>query len=274
MAVETWLLDIGNTSLKLFRLEADTQCLLRALDPVRRFANKDDFAAFVSDTFTRINPQSFDVRVYVASVRSDDETQELLRCLQIKNVTLHQVSTSADSFGLKNSYAKPEKMGVDRWLAMLGGQLLSRRPFIVIDAGTAITVDAVANNVHIGGWIAPGYQLALNAVTGNTRRVFQAQFESAEVAFGNDTEACLHLGCVAQLNGLVLVAQQLMSTQHPEFTVILAGGDRDRLLSVKEMLATKHIVNVNNIVFYGLLRFALAEMPLQMQRKCAESLDI
>ena len=45
-------------------------------------------------------------------------------------------------------------MGVDRWLAILGAAKLTDKPFAVIDAGTAVTVDFVADGQHLGGRLA------------------------------------------------------------------------------------------------------------------------
>ncbi|WP_100644209.1 type III pantothenate kinase [Alteromonas facilis] len=270
MRNEYWLFDIGNTQCKLLRICRDGSDMLTNIDtdPVK-FTDHLELQAFVAQyTSTK------DIDAFVASVRSDEETQRFIDAMQTLARSVEHIHTQAETFGLHNSYSQPNKMGVDRWLAMIGSQLLTDKPFIVVDAGTAVTIDAVAENKHLGGWIAPGYQLGLNAVTGNTRRVYQRAFTETDVVFGNDTEACLHYGELAQLNGMIWMACDLMGKKSPDFDIIIAGGDQHLFEQMDSLLHNKSFLRARNIVFLGLIRFLLAKEPLETQRKCVESLDI
>lgn len=78
-----------------------------------------------------------------------------------------------DAFGVRNAYAKPEMLGIDRWLALVAARRASTRPTCVLNAGTALTVDALdGDGRHLGGFIVPGLQLLndslsqANAATG------------------------------------------------------------------------------------------------------------
>ena len=59
---------------------------------------------------------------------------------------------------LINSYDKPNSLGSDRWLAMIASyEMNPGRGFILVDIGTAITIDLVDNSgLHLGGVIFPG----------------------------------------------------------------------------------------------------------------------
>ena len=164
-------------------------------------------------------------------------------------------------------------MGVDRWLAMLGAQILVESDFLVIDAGTAITCDAVFEQHHIGGWIAPGYTLLRKAVTANTARVSEADIEDASINWGQDTEACLHFGCIAQLHGLVQQASALMQNHTSEFQTVISGGDADLLKSASSSGLKKPPRFIDNIVMFGLLRFALKDLPFSQIKFVAHALS-
>ena len=67
--------------------------------------------------------------------------------------------------GLTLAYADPSRLGVDRWLAMLAARAATTGPVCVIQAGTAVTFDAVdAAGAHRGGLIIPGPRLMAEAL--------------------------------------------------------------------------------------------------------------
>lgn len=264
MRANVCLLDIGNTSIKACALSVDEA--FDNIQTVSPIAVYDDVQTWIDSIVFKPH-----CKVIIASVRSESENQAILQALAAQGFKVQSVATEKRRFGLTNSYANESKMGVDRWLAMLGAQLLCPEPFVVLDAGTAITVDGVADGQHLGGWIVPGFQLAQQAVTGNTRRVFQASFDDTNLTFGQDTEACLHYGCVAQANGLLAMAEHIMSKIGKDYRVVISGGDQ---LLFKQSTSDAPRLFVTNIVFVGLLRYAMAEFGLEKQQIAAQSLDI
>ena len=60
--------------------------------------------------------------------------------------------------GISLHYEQPETFGADRLLAMRAARDRTRSPLVVVDAGSAITVDGLSeDNEHCGGWVVPGY---------------------------------------------------------------------------------------------------------------------
>ena len=77
----------------------------------------------------------------------------------------------AEDAGVVNSYVRPERLGVDRWLAIVEAWH-SRGAAIVIDCGSAITLDAVSSaGRHQGGYIVPGLRMLERSLTGGTGAV-------------------------------------------------------------------------------------------------------
>ncbi|MBT0587790.1 type III pantothenate kinase [Alteromonas oceanisediminis] len=270
MHCHSLLLDIGNSSIKCRELtrtaREDSGMDIVRWRPLMTFADVDALLAYLGEKKARFNS------VLIGSVRSDSDDTAILKRLTPYATTIELAQTQSAALGLTNSYANPQKMGVDRWLAMLGAQLLCGQNFLVIDAGTAVTADFVVNGLHQGGWIAPGFSLAQEAVTGHTARVTQAPSHQHTIAFGQNTEDCLHFGCLAQLHGIVHQAK-LLAAQFGEFDVILSGGDVDRLRSLNQA-ARNEFIFVDNIVLFGILRMALADMSLDNAQKVARSLLI
>ena len=266
MVRNLWLLDIGNTKVKVVGLVFEEAQL--------RISVSSELALFscANDWLNTVTPSGGEVAF--ASVRSDEYDTEFMNAAEAEGLKIQRIVTEKSAMGLTNSYSRVEKMGVDRWMAMLGAQLFSQRAYVVADAGTAITVDAVDQGMHLGGWIAPGMQLAKDAVTGNTRRVTQDKQPLQSLTFGDDTETCLHLGCVAQLQGMLWQAARLMSKQAEDFSIILSGGDAE-LLSASDIREDFPQVLVKpNIVLYGLLRSVLTNLSLEQQKALANTISL
>ncbi len=63
-------------------------------------------------------------------------------------------------------------MGVDRWLALLAAREITREPVCVVDAGSAVTLDALDElGRHLGGLILPGMAMARRMIHERTARV-------------------------------------------------------------------------------------------------------
>jgi type III pantothenate kinase len=77
------------------------------------------------------------------------------------------ITASETAFGIRNSYARPAALGVDRWLGMVAAWATVQRPTCILNVGTACTVDALdAHGRHLGGLILPGALLLQESITG------------------------------------------------------------------------------------------------------------
>jgi type III pantothenate kinase len=72
-------------------------------------------------------------------------------------------------WGLRNSYTQPRRMGVDRWVAMVGAWAEVQDACLVVDVGTAVTLDAIdETGTHLGGQIIPGVGAMATALSAAT----------------------------------------------------------------------------------------------------------
>jgi type III pantothenate kinase len=87
-------------------------------------------------------------------------------------------SEAASAHGLRNGYEHPERLGADRWAAMIGARAKTSGACLVVCAGTATTVDWInaAGNFR-GGLILPGVRLMRRALAQNTAQLPDADGE-------------------------------------------------------------------------------------------------
>jgi type III pantothenate kinase len=134
--------------------------------------------------------------------------------------------SSPQAAGVSNGYDHPERLGVDRWLALLGAYHSVKGSVCVADCGTAITVDVVdGEGRHQGGVIAPGLALMRRALAVATDGAV-AGGGSFRGVFARETEAAVQGGTVNAAAGLIekLMAEsgRVLDTQP---FLILTGGD-------------------------------------------------
>ncbi|TZF80437.1 type III pantothenate kinase, partial [Cognatilysobacter lacus] len=151
--MSAWLFDLGNTRLKCAPLVAGVVGTVHALP----------HADFV-DGLDSVLPERFDV-AFVASVASDGLRVALLDALVRRCSRIELARTQAHFDGLRIAYATPARLGVDRFLAMLGARRHVPGPVLVCGIGTALTLDLVdGDGHHLGGRIAPSPQLMREAL--------------------------------------------------------------------------------------------------------------
>ena len=205
-----WLLiDAGNTAIK-WRL-ANAEGLLET-------------GGSVSDVVSlcrRVEAEPWSLAV-LASVASDATDAELMSALTAgKEATVHRAAAQTTCLGLMSSYDEPERMGVDRWLAMLAANVHNDGALCVIDAGTAVTVDLVsAEGTHEGGYILPGADLMRRALSSETDRIQVGALETPRIGPGNTTKACVTAGSWRAVIGAV----QSIMAEYPEHRALLTGG--------------------------------------------------
>lgn len=155
--------------------------------------------------------------------------------------------------GLRNGYAQPQRLGADRWIAMLAAwHLAARGAFVVADAGTALTVDVVdPQGRHLGGIIAAGLQTSEKAVLGATRFPTRDTPLVDHAGLGLDTEACVRQGAMLSVLGAI----ERAAAQMPGALCFLTGGDASRLRP--HLAGNWH--EQPQLVLHGLLRLASAD---------------
>lgn len=148
-------------------------------------------------------------------------------------VHLTIVQSRAGIYGLELAYPNPMHFGADRLVGLLAArQLLGQQAAIIIDCGTAVTIDAIqANGKHLGGVILPGLQLLSDALIRRTQAAHMSAtpFDHPQV-FNNNTLQGMGSGCLLSLVGALEGICTRMQEQMTESAqILLCGGDTELL---------------------------------------------
>jgi type III pantothenate kinase len=145
--------------------------------------------------------------------------------------------TQRSGWGVTNSYTQPRRMGVDRWVAMIGAWAEIQAACLVVDAGTAVTIDALDDEgQHLGGQIIPGVATMATSLSSATSDIPQVRPAPGRgVAdlgmFARNTAAAVREGAQNAVAGAVDRAIQTLQSNAYEPVVVLTGGDASRILN-------------------------------------------
>ncbi len=157
-----------------------------------------------------------------------------------RRVTVARAESAAGP--LKNGYTNPAQLGVDRWLAMCAAWRGDAHAVCVVDAGTALTIDAVAAaGQHLGGLIVPGIELMQAALMRETADLGAraagsplASGVSASLAepWARDTRGGIAGGAALAHAALVRHCVAALRGLGPPVRTVVTGGSAEPLLAV------------------------------------------
>ena len=108
-------------------------------------------------------------RVMLANVAGPEAAQRIADSLDAWRPLITEVRSSPAAAGVVNRYRFPDRLGVDRWCALLGARSLHAGPALVVMAGTATTIDTLDAAGHfLGGDILPGIGLMQRSLAHGT----------------------------------------------------------------------------------------------------------
>jgi len=219
-------LDIGNTNITAGVFDGETLVAQWRLS-TQRERTSDEFAAFLFVALGARDLGFAEIRgVAISSVvpsLTPAATQFAREYLKIEPLV---VGKDTDT-GLVNDYDPPRDVGADRLVNALAAWKKFGTTCLIVDFGTATTVDAVSRAGHYrGGAIAPGLQISTNALFQAAARLPRVSLEAPPNALGQNTAHSLQSGLVFGYAGLVkeLIARTLPELEDENVTVLATGG--------------------------------------------------
>ena len=150
-----------------------------------------------------------------------------------KEMHLAKPLVAGDDFPIpmQTDVDEPERVGADRLLAALAAYRRARSACLIVDCGTAITVNAVrAGGVFVGGTIFPGLAMMAKALARGTALLPETALPDRAPPVGKNTEQAIAAGLLHGAAGavanLIIVASEVVGS---EAAVFLTGGDAARL---------------------------------------------
>ncbi|MBN1953259.1 MAG: type III pantothenate kinase [Bacteroidales bacterium] len=237
------VIDIGNSRMK-YALFSDNQLIEEHIH--------DDNNGGVEDFIRQKKDQV--QRGIISAVGSIPPTLSgLLEELQISMLQLNHNTP----LPFKNSYNSKETLGADRLAAIAGACFLyPSRNVLVIDAGTALTIDLkTSEEEYLGGNISPGINMRFRALHEYTRKLPLLEMEETNTSLGKNTrEAIINgvkSGLIHEVNGYL----ETLDNKYSDLVVLVTGGDRqffdNRLKKTIFVVSNLTLVGLNFILRYN-----------------------
>jgi type III pantothenate kinase len=217
------LLDLGNTRMKwALMLQPEGWLAQGALDWQEGFAAQLESALAGLPT-----PEMIVAASVVDAAREALVADVISRRFAREPIWLR---TPASACGVRNAYAEPQRLGVDRFLAMVAAYADGYAPCVVASAGTALTLNALAaDGRHLGGLIAPGPLLMQRSLIDATARV-RPERPGEIFDLADNTADAVTSGCWQAAAALIeRFAARVTPLLEAAPTLILGGGDAAEL---------------------------------------------
>jgi type III pantothenate kinase len=237
------LLDIGNSRLKWGVLEDDA---IRRTGHIPQHMIREKGLSVLT---TKL-PRRIDT-VLASNVAGTSFATRLSGVIGMHcNVDVHFARTASNACGVTNSYRQPRRLGVDRWVAMIGAWTEMQAACLIVDAGTALTIDVLDDDgQHLGGQILPGVSLMAETLASRTSDLPNIQRRAASQGRGMEMFATTTAGAVGHgasnaVLGAIERSLAVLRENDIEPTIVLTGGDASRILKSlgEEPIHRPHLV--------------------------------
>jgi type III pantothenate kinase len=218
-----WLIDLGNSRLKCAGLDAQAR-----RGEILALGHEQPNA--LPTLLQQLGQVVGDDEAWLASVASAERTQAVTEALQAAGVTVHRVQTQSRFGRLRVAYPEPAHLGVDRFLGLLAACERKDGPWLIVSAGSALTVDLLAaDGQHQGGLIAPMPTHMRSVLAENFSQLDLPQGRPQD--FADDTADAIASGVRAAVLGLVERSLRKGEEKLGAVPTLLVGGGGAELLA-------------------------------------------
>ena len=219
--------DAGNSRIKWRLLSSDSG----VVQSRGVFANKDlEFWLKELDQISQIK------KIRVSSVAGQYALKQMSAYFSQRNWAFIEAQTAKKTAGVTCAYTDPSTLGIDRWMGIVAAYNQFRSPCIIVDAGSAVSIDIIdGNGLHLGGYIMPGFEMGLQAILAGTSNVRVERLDFKEpMSFmpGHSTEQCLVRGQLLAVKSMVEHIFVGMQAKKIIPEIVLTGGNGEQLVGV------------------------------------------
>lgn len=254
-----WLIDIGNTNIKWCYVIKEENIFGGSLH-YADLSPEEVLETIYQNTLVVNEPN----RVLVSSVGKPSFVMAFYKLLHDRNINVQTIESSNELLGIQNGYTNPKQLGVDRLLAMAAAYQQVKTACIVVDIGTALTLDCVdQTGHHLGGLIVPGTELLINSLRKESSKLETSMTSSHQLAvlpsLGQNTHDAILTGIHSMI--VSFISDQTRSLQNSllsgqEISLLLTGGGAKRF---QQSLGAEWIYEPG-LVLMGLYLVLMAEI--------------
>ncbi len=227
-------LDCGNTRIKWALLAGATLTHLP-------FVLRANAATLVEQVATLLEVDE----VWVSNVAGAEVAEYIALSCASRAWRVNFIRAQQQQCGVQNNYESPEQLGSDRWAALIAARSMGGDAALVVNCGTATTIDALSNNGEfLGGLILPGITLMQSSLVKNAAQLPPSA--GRHVNFPRNTADALASGALQATCGAI--ERQYALLNDTQARVFLSGGASQ---PVQELL-TLPVRSVEDLVLQGL----------------------
>ena len=193
------------------------------------------------------------VGLAIASNVAGDKVQaDIARACERAGVTLTVIRSLPEQLGVVNGYSDPQQLGADRWAALIAAHHAAPGHKLVVNAGTALTIDALtAEGRFLGGLIVPGPALMRRSLDGGTAglRLTEGALRDLPASTPDAITSGAIQACVGAVERL---GKAMAAHEAPPDRIILSGGAAAEIAASLPIAATLH----EHLVLDGLVLIA------------------
>lgn len=225
------LIDIGNSRLKWASVDSKRNPIERdkklwdhsgAID-TKLLSSKEHRAELAHYILNTIPTPSAIGLCSVATETAVEQINELLGPWQ--HCPQFRLLGNSSYPSLRTQYQNAHTLGADRWAGLIAARQLSNDNTLVINAGTATTIDFLGGNgMHYGGWILPGLGLMRQSLLQNTAGLNVVSLDQASTGIGLDTASAIDEGSRLAHLGAIAQAMNFAKQQHQAITRVWIDG--------------------------------------------------
>jgi type III pantothenate kinase len=187
-----------------------------------------------------------------SNVAGPGVARDLAAACDARGMTLRIIASQPAQAGVVNGYRDPAQLGADRWAALVAAHAAGGGHKLVVNAGTALTIDALTGEGRfIGGLIVPGPALMRRSLDRGTAGLRLT--EGAYADFPATTPDAITTGALqACVGAIARMAEAMAARGSPPARVILSGGAATEIAG---LLPMPHAIH-ENLVLDGLVLIA------------------
>jgi len=240
-------IDAGNSRVKWGWHDGNAWSSIATVSLIEFAASSDHVNPF---SVTHDDPE----RIIISNVAGDGAHQLLVNWTRIFDVEPLWLRAQAEQCGVRNFYERADQLGPDRWAALIAARALHAGPCLVVNAGTATTVDMLSGDgSFLGGCILPGVELMRFVLHEHTGRLPMSEggFRDAP----RNTLDAIETGCRHAQAGAVERMYRVFRELELNPLCIVSGG-AGRVLVDQLVMPRRY---VENLVLDGLVRIATTQ---------------
>jgi type III pantothenate kinase len=241
-------IDAGNSRVKWGWHDGEGWQSVATVSLIEFAASSDHVNPF---SVTHADPE----RIVISNVAGEGAHQLLVNWTSIFDAEPLWLRGEAERCGVKNGYERPEQLGADRWAALVAARSVHAGASLVVNAGTATTVDMLASDgSFLGGAILPGVELMRFVLHEHTGRLPIQEGRYRDMP--RNTVDAIETGSRHAQAGAVERMYRAFRDMDGAPLCIVSGG-AGRVLADQLAMPRRY---VENLVLEGLARIALSEM--------------